>query len=387
MKRLSTLLIATLSFGQLACTTTDPDPELSPPVKMTAVTYNGGLAIGFVAAAQERAPTTIAAVAELDADVVCVQEFWTAEHVSQLKKATVASFPNSIFPAADPGPKGPPACTEAELATLKTCTETNCGEICTDELAGCVQEKCPTELFSLPSGCLSCLLANIGQDLETIMGNCLAGSIEFAYGGSFGIGVLSSYDIKAEDTKVFDSTTNRRAVIYARLDTEGGDVHAFCTHLTAVFSDIDYPKDTGSWQEEQLKQINDLNAWVKEKAGSGGKVLVMGDMNTGPAGTGYVAEVEANYDQFISAGLSNPYTATAGHKCTFCGDNPLVAAGSDDHESVVIDHVLTSGLRGTATGARVLDGAFKVKTSCDKDIDASYSDHYGVSVSIDETAQ
>ena len=62
---------------------------------------------------------------------------------------------------------------------------------------------------------------------------------------------------------MFVSTFNRRAVLHAELDTAAlGTVHVFCTHLTAIFSSIPWPKPEGSWQEEQLAQINGAEASI-----------------------------------------------------------------------------------------------------------------------------
>ena len=66
--------VPTLVFLVLssACTT-------SPSA--VVVTYNVGLARGFVDYADQRAEPVAAAVAALDADVVCLQEVWLREEV------------------------------------------------------------------------------------------------------------------------------------------------------------------------------------------------------------------------------------------------------------------------------------------------------------------
>jgi hypothetical protein len=85
---------------------------------------------------------------------------------------------------------------------------------------------------------------------------------------------------------------------------------------------------------------------------------------------------------FPAAGFETPYIAQPGHTCTFCADNPIIARGSDDKTSVVIDHVFMRGFTGVTTSAkRVLDQGLQVE-SCGKTLDSAYSDHYGVSVTI-----
>ena len=348
---------------------------------LEVVTYNGGLAIGFVEAAEARAPEVAKAVAGLSADIVCLQEIWIPEHVDLVKSETAASYPTAIFPAPDAGTVGPAACTEADTTELLTCVQDNgCDVICADDLVNCVLANCASEFTAVPDTCRGCLQANVGNEIDDIVATCQAESTEFAFGGSFGIGLLAKGEVKAQDEIVFESSTNRRGLIHAEVATEIGTVHAFCTHLTAVFSDIPYPKATGSWAEEQAAQIDRLVQFVDEKAGQG-IAVVMGDMNTGPAGEGYIAEVEANYQKFVDAGFRSPYVSTAGNPCTFCADNPIIARGNDDTASVVLDHVFVRGTDAPASGTRVLDGPLEVP-GCEGPLQSALSDHYGVSVTI-----
>ncbi|MBI4704113.1 MAG: hypothetical protein HY744_23640, partial [Deltaproteobacteria bacterium] len=139
-------------------------------------------------------------------------------------------------------------------------------------------------------------------------------------------------------------------------------------------------EEQGSWEEEQAQQIDELLAYVDEKAGTT-PAIIMGDMNTGPAGASFVGEVPANYAKFVKAGLHSPYVERAAAQCTFCQTNPLVAGAADDSQSVVIDHVLLRSFAGVAMAERVLDQPIQVET-CGKPIAAAYSDHYGVMVSL-----
>jgi endonuclease/exonuclease/phosphatase family metal-dependent hydrolase len=376
------ILACSFCFAAVVAACSDDGSE-TPSSRMVVATYNGGLAVGFVEAADARAPKTAEAAAGIGADVLCVQEFWRAQDVELLKAATASKLPNTIFPPPDPGPTGGVPCEPGATDALLQCIQTNgCDKVCADELIGCGLDNCAAEVFGLPSSCRTCIQANVGKELDDILTTCLAPAIEYAYGGSFGIGLLSAYPIKAQETKLFESTTNRRAGIYALLDTPLGDVHTFCTHLTAVFDAIEYPKGTGSWEEEQALQVEQLVAWANEKAGSDGQVLLMGDMNTGPAGDGYVAEVPTHYEKFLAAGFDNPYIAQPGHLCTFCADNPIIARGSDDKTSEVIDHVLMRGFQGVTTSAkRAVDQGLEVE-NCGKTLQSAYSDHFAVSVTI-----
>jgi endonuclease/exonuclease/phosphatase family metal-dependent hydrolase len=356
------------------------------PIAFTAVSYNGGLARGFVPGAEARTPLVAAAVAGLSADVVCLQEIWFDDDVAAVTSAAAGRFPTAIFPApTGGGMTGEAACTEMDLQPLLDCgTANGCDTACGDELVACVITFCGMEFSNLTENtpnCGQCLQANVGNPIEDIVETCTSASTEFAFGGSFGIGLLTSAPVLAQDALVLDSTTNRRGVIYAKLDTPLGPLHTFCTHLTAVFdeAEIPYPRPEGSWEEEQGAQIEELLAWANAKAG-GEAVVLMGDFNTGPAGNGYTAEFPAHYAEVTAAGYAVPYVEQ-GNPCTFCGDNPLV--GSDHSGSVLIDHVFARGFAAAKTSSRVLDQAITVPI-CEVETTAALSDHYGVSVTFGE---
>lgn len=379
MKRNLCHTVMLLALAAAGCS--DDDEELT----FTAVTYNGGLARGFVPGAEARTPLVASAVAGLAADVVCLQEIWFDDDVAAVKAAAAGAFPTAIFPApTGGGMSGEAACTEMDLEPLLTCgTANGCDQACGDELVTCVITHCGPEFSALTAdtpACGQCLQANVGNPIDDIVDTCTSASTEYAFGGSFGIGVLTSAPVLAQEEKVLDSTTNRRGVVYAKLDTPIGPVHTFCTHLTAIFdeTEIPYPRPEGSWEEEQGEQIDELLAWAEEKAG-GEPVVLMGDFNTGPAGAGYVAEFPAHYEAVIAASYAAPYV-DQGNACTFCDENPL--GGSDHDGSVLIDHVFTRGFAvpAGATG-RVLDQTVTVPI-CGEEIAAALSDHYGVSVTL-----
>lgn len=348
--------------------------------ELRLATYNGGLAVGFVDYAEERAPVTTTALAELPVDVLCVQEFWREDHVDALEAATKSALPSAQFLEPMPETSGDPACKEGELDELEACVVANCDGVDPGMLAGCVLQNCNPEYSSLPNPCKTCLGANVGKSLEEVLAACESGAEAYAYGGAFGIGLLTSAEVVAKDAKVFESTLNRRAVLWAHVRKQGfGEAHVFCTHLSAVFDDIDYPGE-GSWEGEQAAQIDALRAWADEKAGGDGIAILLGDMNTGPAvGSSVGAEVPANYEK-LAAGYANPFVESTSVACTFCADNPLVG-GADDDESVLIDHILVKGFEGTASAERVMTDEITIEAG-GKKITTAYSDHYGVRVTL-----
>lgn len=360
-----------------ACGNDDTGTGDGDEASFRAATYNAGLAAGFVDAATERAPLVADALAALDVELLAVQEVWAPEDVTAVEAATSEVLPNQIFldPAPDPDP-GPPACTLPDLDPLQQCIEQNCSDVSDDELVDCVLASCGSQFGALGGDCQSCLGANIGLPVEEIIDNCTSASARFAYGGSFGIGLLTSEEIVEEDSMVFESELNRRGAIYALLDTEAlGEVHVFVTHLSAVFDDIPHPGGR-TWEEEQADQIDALSGFVDEKADDGEPVLVMGDLNTGPAGDTYRAEVVENYDLLVErGGFSNPYVESMAAACSFCDDNPLV--GEEGADGVVIDHVLVADFDGMVTAQRILDETVEVEVDGET-VETALSDHFGV---------
>ncbi len=346
-----------------------------------AASYNAGLAVGFVDNAAERAPVVADALGELDVELLVVQEVWQSEDVEAVEAATSEALPNQIFldPSPDPDP-GPPSCTLPDLDPLQQCIEQNCSDVSDDDLVDCVLANCGSQFGALSGDCQSCLGANIGLPIDTVIDNCTSSSARFAYEGSFGIGLLTSAEILDQDSTVFESELNRRAVIYALLDTaQLGEVHVFTTHLSAVFDDIPHPGGR-TWEEEQADQVTALLDFIGDKADDGKPVLVMGDLNFGPAGDAYRAEIVENYDALVEGGgFANPYVESAAATCTFCDDNPLIGAGGPG--GVLIDHVLVADFDGEVTAERILDEVVEINVEGET-VETALSDHYGVLVSL-----
>lgn len=366
---------ASTTAAEPSSTTTAPSTTLAPATELEVVTFNAGLARGFVDLAEERVTLVADALASLDADIVALQEVWDPADVDAVIAATEADFPEHRFLEPAPESAGEPACTAAELDPLETCARSACGGLPADQLAGCVLSSCGAEFGACSGVCQTCLGANIGGTLDEVVGTCKATAERYAYGGSFGIGLLSRHPISSTEEVVLESSLNRRAILYAVVDVDAlGPVHVFATHLSAVFDDIPYPGE-GTWEAEQRAQIERLLALVEERVPPGEPVVVLGDLNTGPALPGLAAEAPENFALLTASGLEAPYLESARPECTFCADNPLVG-GADDDESVVIDHVLVAGLAGSATD-RALDDPVTIGTT-----ESRLSDHYGVAVTL-----
>ena len=365
-------------FLVLGCNGKDGEPTV-------VAQYNAGLAVGFVAGAEDRAPKVAGAVAALDADVVCLEEVWLPEHVAAVEDAAADEFPYQSFAEPLlPESTGAAACAKGDLDDVLACVGDSCGGVCQDQLVDCVFSNCVGQFLQLPKSCQGCVMAEVGGTPEEIQGICEKQSTSFAYGGSFGTGILSKHPFVGDPVhEAFDekskwlpapATTNQRGAHHAVIDSPMGEVDVYCTHLSPVFVTIPYPRDSGSWAEEQAAQIAALGGWIALTKETD-TVILAGDFNTGPAEPGIDPEVPDNYAT-LSNGYANFY-ASADPECTFCEDNPLVT----DTTSVLIDHVLVSGFEGEGAGERLFTDTIPVST-CDTTIDGALSDHYGLEMTL-----
>jgi endonuclease/exonuclease/phosphatase family metal-dependent hydrolase len=359
--------------------TTGTDTPTGPGGSYTFTTYNAGLAVGFVPAADTRQPAIGPAIAELDTDVVCLQEVWLPEQVSAVAADTQAAFPHQYFP--DPSQSSDAECLDGQLDGLIECMdEAGCSDACIDQIDECLFDNCGFDFLILPVDCMRCAMANVGSTPDEIVGACGSDPVEYAYGGSFGTGIVSKHPIQSTEELVFASTSNRRSALRAVLDTPDGEVTVYCTHLTAVFDLIPYPREEGDWEPEQRAQVEELLAWVDTSPTE--RVVVMGDMNTGPEVGDSNAEAPDNWALFAASDLSVPYLDDD-PQCTYCAANPLLGGSSDNDDNRVIDHVMVKGFSAVEGSERVLDGDLPGVESCGDSFEpGALSDHYGVSTTV-----
>jgi endonuclease/exonuclease/phosphatase family metal-dependent hydrolase len=366
-------LVVLSLLGAAACGAEGDTADDAPP-RLRLATFNAGLAYGFVPLAEERSSRVPDALAELGADVLCVQEVWLPADVEAVRSATAANLPEARFFANAQAFSESAASAADAVAPLIACVEANCGQV---PEAECVLTQCSDEFNAQTPECTTCLGANVGGSIDAIAAACGEGSALYAYDGAFGVGLLTNQTVVASDELVFDSTLNRRGVVHAELATDLGPLHVYCTHLTANLS-INYPGPAGSWEAEQATQIDALLAFVEATAGDEAAVI-LGDLNTGPAVGALSAELSDNFARFVAGGFRSPYLDDGG-ACTYCSDNPLVGNPGDPKQGVVIDHVLfRASAEGTFESKRVLDADVVVE-STDGAVTTKLSDHYGVEV-------
>lgn len=352
----------------------------------TLVTYNVGLARGFVDYADQRAEPVAQAIAALDADVVCLQEVWLREEVGSgylpayedtILAATAATFPHHFSEITLPTPGTETGCNAAEAGPLQTCAEAMCAGVDPGELAGCALMFCGDEYRATSAACQTCIASNLGNPIDVIIDRCLGDGGGAFSNGHNGLLLLSRHMLGTPSLRRFESTITVRSVLHARVALPGvGPTDVYCTHLAADLSSIlDYPVGTySSFAEEQAAQVQALLAFVDETAGTG-TVVIMGDMNHGPD------ELPENYAAWAAAGYASPYANNPASQCTYCPDNLLNAESTTTGET--IDHVLfdsPSILR--ATSERLFTEPLMINDAEGTPVMTHLSDHYGVSVTL-----
>jgi endonuclease/exonuclease/phosphatase family metal-dependent hydrolase len=381
-------MVVGVTLGLLAvaaCADDSGSDDASADDGAAVVTFNAGLADGFVDAAAERVPAVVEGVEGLDADIVFVQEVWTPEDVATLTDAVADSYPHTQF--LDPMPDEPggdpagPACPLDESQPLEDCARQRCADVPAEGLADCVLEGCAVEFSATCPECQACLAANVGSTIDEAIETCTQGAAAYSYEGAFGIGFLSTEPIVEQDSLVLDSNLTRRAVMYAEVDDpDVGTLHLFGTHLSPVFSDVPFPGE-GSWEDEQLDQIETVREWIDTKTDGEGTIVLLGDFNVGPDGELFEGEEVAHYEALVADGWRNAYLEAQGDdaECTFCSNNPLV--GGEGDSGAVIDHVLVLNHDGDLAGERLLDGSVDIEVDGET-VSTARSDHYAVGAVI-----
>jgi endonuclease/exonuclease/phosphatase family metal-dependent hydrolase len=356
-------------------------------------TYNVGLARGFVDYASDRTQPVADAVAQLDSDVVCMQEAWVHQdnqggwstaQIDTIVDAATETYPHSYVEVTQSTSEDVATCNDDDTGPMEACVAANCEGVSNDNLASCALNNCGTEFNNLSSDCQSCISTNLGGSIDEIIGACTGnvGGSAYSYGGHNGLLMLSKHEMTNTEFISLDSAVVQRAVLHASVDIpEFGSADVYCTHLQADLSgSLTYPTDGmfASYEEEQAAQIDAINDYIDQTAQTD-NVVLMGDMNTGPAVGGLSASFPDNYAKFGAAGFSNAYADQGEPECTYCGSNTLNSGDSQ----IAIDHVLTNFTTevDVAGTVRVLDETQTITTD-EGDLEMNLSDHYGVTTTL-----
>ena len=378
------VLLVVATYAAACGTDHEPPPEVG-----TFVTYNTGLAHGFVDYATARMEPAADNIARVNADAICLQEVWLAQkdngkwterQIDAIRQATDEVYPHTYYEIAEPADDGEGmACTQSESEPLQQCVESNCSDVGDDQLSSCTLANCSRQFNATSATCQSCIAAHLGRSMEEILVTCRTGSASLTARGHNGLMLLSPHALQATEMTNFESTFAQRSALHAVVDVPNfGRTDVYCTQLAGRHEEIDYAGETyDSYRDEQSAQIDALLSWI-DKTAETDQVVLMGDMGTGPAEGNLEAEYPDNYKKFLDAGFNNPFLAGDSPPCTMCGSNTLVAG----NPNMTPDHIFvdfgsqTEGLAYPAV-ERIFDETHRMEVS-DVFMELHSSDHYGI---------
>ena len=281
------------------------------------------------------------------------------------------------------------------------CVMENCMEEGMDPM--CIVTNCWSEFLTLPENCRNCLLSEgIGSisdegDITSIFTNCMSSKdIEYEYSGNNGILLLSKHPLKDKQFSTLTSYGIIRGVAVAtigKMETSDGkiydpkpgigDVQVICTGLSKPIEGISYEGEFGSWQQEQIAQVEELleipvEADVVQR-------VIMGDFNGNVAGGRNILERNPGaVSTMLSEGWYDPYFDVYRDDlipCSVCPENPLVP---DSEPGYVPDHIFfnTSNGYNFTTGRHLIHEFIIVDEKAKTKARYSVSDHYAVSATM-----
>ena len=364
-------------------------------------TFNVALAGFFIPFEAERRPFIVDAIANSNADILCLQEVWDQSDKVAIRDAASEAYPHSAFfeddldtPIEDdtnqegevpPLPETPPCAGEPATSQLNAgvdCLEANCSTPdgrTTSE--ACAEEKCLGEVLLLitappPQRCYACLVTQLPTELLTdIRSRCpTVVNQDLAFQGQNGVMILSRHPLKNAKELVVPGTWNRRTILSATAELpDGAELDIYCNHLTSIFVSSavvntfpytgqygDATTNPSAWQAEQELQAEKLINYVNDTSGSR-PAVILGDLNTGRAyPTQEIVAEGAETLELLEAAFTPAYTADylAAPLCTFCSTNPVNNPDSDPEEtSVWIDHIQLHNLASDSvlSTARIFD--------------------------------
>ncbi|GAB4417359.1 MAG: hypothetical protein OHK0056_26230 [Bacteriovoracaceae bacterium] len=348
--------------------------------EIKVMTYNLGLAHTFVSYAEERLPELAKAIAQSDAEVMCLQEVWEKDDRNKILSAIEESYAD-VFMTKIKNKKSEhaPTCKIGDLfgkGKFVSCMQTQCKGLDGDEFTDCIINKCGDSLRALKASnreCATSLMAQVGKNpilslLQLL--NPLKKATLFAYKGSNGLMLLSKSPLKNKEVIDWSSisTLNRRQALKASIEKEGKKIDVVCTHLTSdLEKTVPYTGVFESWGEENMAQIQSL----KKKTIASEHLIVMGDMNCSVSSAGISPELENNCLE-LGLGLEDVLPKFS-NDCTFCGTNTLNDA---DTLNTQIDHIYVRGL--VAKDAQVtMQEPVTIKTK-EGEVKSHLSDHFAI---------
>jgi hypothetical protein len=382
----------------LACGSAIPPPipvSAAPPVPCTwtpgpasefkVLTYNVGLAPGLVPLSTPRIPHVAKAIADSDADVICLQEAWKPDAIEALRAVTGAT-PDRFFVGDTAGENEDrdDQCGSGHLNALAACARKYCSGVPDEDMALCALENCKASgirLYLFHRSCLNCVVSQVGNGIDEIRQTCTDRPSSRVYGGGNGIVMISRHPLLDREVVRLRSSNANRVALLARVEVPGrGSVQVGCTHLSAPAPTSPSHPDFDSWDEEKTSQLKDAMDAL-ERRGPGQPHILALDGNFGPGYGSVILPSDPqlwNYAQrrgywSIGAALMDPPL------CTSCASNPLRKRNPRNY---MLDHILIhKGSCGNAFVPTAVRRMFVDPVTVDaygKRWRTTLSDHYGI---------
>ena len=400
--------------------------------QVTVDTINIALYGRFAPFETERRNAAIAAVANLDSDVVCVQEMTREGDRAELIAESASKFPYALNPTFDldtkfndardqsgnvPPDLGP-ACVDVmpKLDAAIACITSNCAEepgnadTPLGEIgANCFSSKCGNEFIPLVFGeeaerrCVSCLFVNLlsSETLADTQDLCANDPRpQYAFRGASPEIMLSKYPLSDMETYVLPSSAYRRAVLAAKANIGSEQapeyVDVYCSQLSYIQgSTFPYPGVYGTettvdgidapltdWASEQYLQAQRAIAWIQNRGDASGMTIIAGDLSSGDADTSDLSELNPATVRLFRANFTEALSAGYAPVCNFCAF-PENSYGGDN--GFWLAHIFTSGrpLGVLSTEITLMD---KSVTLPEEPFEGAVSDNFGLrSVLFDPT--
>ncbi len=391
-----------------------PKPKPRPPIVVKKVnnvgllSYNLGLAHGYVLHAAGRVPKLVEELKKSDADIMCFQEVWSGDDRATLVNALKSKFPYSVSAptkqhARKTGWFSGPACRVRDLFgknKFVSCILTTCSGKSGEEKSQCINNDCRPSLDSLAKvnrNCAESLMASVGQnEIKAILNltNPFKMAPRFTYEGAVGTMIFSKFPFKKSGyiDMANKATLTNRGALYASVVINGKENFIGCTHLTAnLITSAPFPNDPpytkgdvnfeNNWENENYFQMGKILDEFQKIAGNNPQ-FIMGDFNCSlkDLSHGIYADFEPSCQMVLNRGYVDPY-ANQNPQCTFCHDNTLL---EDSHEDeMLLDHIYMKNVSNAASSSSTIKfkGTYPI-VSDGQSINAHLSDHYGIQVKV-----
>ncbi len=355
-----------------------------------AMTYNVGLAYGYVDFARERRVELVRHLRESGVDLLCLQEVWSKEDQDYF--AQELGYPYVAYGLIEQDfVSSSPACHWSDLfgeQGILSCIWSKCRSQSGSNFTDCTLNQCADEFKWLAANhkeCSQTLSAQVGvSPLISIfrMLNPFSRPGRFAYKGSTGLMLLSKVPFSKQES--FDmrslSTTTHRGALLAQVHDGQREIFIGCTHLTADLKNVPYAGHHQSWELENVAQADALILKM-DSFGASGPQLLMGDFNCGFLGRGLDAEFEKSCNRFIQHGYLDS-DVSVGVNCSFCSDNSLTKSKTN----VRIDHIFVKNLQGAKEFRSKVSMEQPIHLEIDgKPVSTYLSDHFGIRLNTEPT--